>query len=100
MNGQMAGKFPLGQIVATPGALEALQESGETPWDFISRHVAGNWGDLDAEDKLLNEQALKDGSRLFSAYHTTLGKKLYVISEAVDDDGNRAATTLLLPVEY
>jgi hypothetical protein len=96
----MTGKFHPGQIVATPGALGALKESGQQPADFLARHLAGDWGDLDAEDKSLNDLALKDGSRLFSAYHTKLGTKVYVITEAQDDDGNRAATTLLTPDEY
>jgi hypothetical protein len=47
-----------------------------------------------------NDEALKDGSRILSAYLTLKGKKLWVITEATDDDGHRAATTLLLPEEY
>ena len=43
-------RFPLGQIVATPGALEALEASGETPHKFLARHAAGDWGLVDAED--------------------------------------------------
>ena len=71
---------------------------GQTPQEFLSS-PRRDWGDLDAEDKSLNDLALKDGSRLL-AYHTTLGTKLYVITEAEDDDGQRAATTMLLPDEY
>jgi hypothetical protein len=54
-------KFPLGQIVATPGALEALKESGQTPAHFLDRHAAKDWGEVCAEDKALNDQALVDG---------------------------------------
>lgn len=93
-------KFNLGQVVATPGALEALQEGRQSPSVFLSRHVAGDWGDLDAEDKALNDEALKNGSRILSAYSTTRNVKLWVITEATDDRGHRAATTLLLPDEY
>jgi hypothetical protein len=94
-------KFSLGQIVATPGALEALQESGQTPQLFLARHVRGDWGeDLCEEDRQLNDQALVDGSRILSAYKTRNGIKLWVITEAADDDGHRAATTCLLPEEY
>jgi hypothetical protein len=93
-------KFSLGRLAATPGALEALQESGQTPDFFLARHVAGDWGEVDQEDWALNDQALVDGSRLLSAYRTLKGVKLYVITEATDDDGKRAATTILLPEEY
>jgi hypothetical protein len=93
--------FKLGQVVATPGALEALERASQTPWEFLSLHVAGNWGAVDAEDAEANNQALKDGSRLLSAYILKDGKtKLWVITEAEDDNGSRAATTLLLPDEY
>lgn len=93
-------KFDLGQIVATPGAFEALEESGQTPGFFIERHAKGDWGEVDKEDWVLNDQALVDGSRLLSAYRTLKNKRLWVITEATDDDGRRAATTLLLPEEY
>lgn len=98
MNGKP--RFSLGQLVATPGALEALQESGQSPMDFILRHVRGDWGLVDDEDKMANDQALLDGSRLLSAYKTLKGTKLWVITEATDDQGRRAATTILLPDEY
>lgn len=93
-------KFELGQIVATPGALEALQESGQTPQFFLARHVRGDWGSVCSEDKLANDQSLIDGSRLLSAYTTLKGRKLWVLTEAADDHGHRLATTLLLPEEY
>jgi hypothetical protein len=93
-------KFSLGQIVATPGALQALSEAGQTPEFFLAQHAAGNWGNVEAEDRQANERALVDGSRLLSAYRTLKNKKLWVITEAADDSGKRAATTILLPSEY
>jgi hypothetical protein len=93
-------KFQLGQVVGTPGALAALEESGQTPAFFLQRHLAGDWGEVSDDDWHLNDQAVADGSRLLSAYRTLKGKKLYVITEATDDNGHRAATTLLLPEEY
>ena len=96
----MPTKFTLGQIVATPGAIEALQEGGQTPDFFLDRHASGDWGEVDAEDGKLNDEALKQGSRILSAYRTLKGKKLWVITEAVDDQGQRAATTILLPEDY
>jgi hypothetical protein len=92
--------FDLGRILATPGALEAIATSGQTPGFFIQKHHSGDWGDVCASDKQANEHALKDGSRLLSAYKTLKGEKVWVITEAEDDAGRRAATTILLPSEY
>ena len=88
-------KFPLGQIVATPAAIEAMAESGQTPQFFLDRHVSGDWGQVDAEDWQSNDEALKDGTRLLSAYTTLKGRKLWIITE-----WDRSATTILLPEDY
>ena len=94
-------KFHPGQVVATPGALEAIRASGQTPEVFLGAHLEGYWGgELCEEDRRLNDEALIDGSRLFSAYQTLRGEKLWVITEAADDDGHRSATTILLPEQY
>ncbi len=93
-------KFSLGRIVSTPGALHALQDSGQSASEFLARHVTGDWGDLDDEDKSLNNAALIDGSRLLSAYQTRKGEKLWVITEAVNEVGLRYSTCLLRPDEY
>jgi hypothetical protein len=91
----MAARFPLGQIVATLGALAALQEAGDNPASFLARHVTGDWGDLDEEDRRGNELSVVHGFRLLSAYTLSTGTKLWIITEA-----DRSATTLLLPSEY
>jgi len=93
-------KFVLGQIVATPGALEALQQSGQSPSEFLKRHLQLEQGDLCDEDHELNGEAVKDGSRILSAYKTWKGVKIWIITEAEDDNSHRSATTLLLPEEY
>ena len=91
--------FALGQVVGTPCALELLEQHGMSPSQLLSRHAACDWGDLCLEDKQLNDEALSDGSRILSSYK--LGsEKLWIITEAADDCGQRAATTLLLPSEY
>ncbi len=87
--------FSLGQVVATPGALAALEKSGQGPQDFLSRHVRGEWGDLCEEDRRENEFSLERGFRLLSSYRTLSGSQLYVITEA-----DRTSTTILLPDEY
>lgn len=92
---QTQSTFPVGRIVATPGALAALEASGQTPHEFLARHLRKDWGDLSAEDRQENELSLRQGFRLLSAYHTKLGEKLWIITEA-----DRSATTLLLPSDY
>jgi hypothetical protein len=88
-------KFPLGQIVATPGALSALEDCGQLPEEFINRHAQGDWGELCPEDIEANEQALNHGARLLSRYTTSSKEALYVITE-----WDRSVTTILLPEEY
>ncbi len=90
----------LGQIVATPGALVALAATNTSHSTLLSRHASGDWGDLDAHDRATNDAALRDGSRLLSAYTVAEGVTVWIITEATDEDGHRAATTLLLPEEY
>jgi len=92
---QQQPKFPLGQTVATPGALNALLAAGQEPTEFIWRHISGDWGDLDEADKAENELSLKEGFRILSAYRLKTGVKVWVITEA-----DRSATTILLPEEY
>ena len=93
-------KVELGQVVATPGALEALREAGHQPAEFLARHIAGDWGDLGDEDRKLNDLAIVDGSRILSVYKLTSGEKVWLITEATTDDGRRLCSTFLLPDEY
>ena len=95
-------RFPLGKLVATPAALAAIKEAGKIPFEFVARHARGDWGDdLSDEDRLLNDQSVKDGSRILSAFTlTNSGERLWCITEAQDEHGQRAVTTLLLSSEY
>lgn len=89
-------RFPLGQTLATPGALDALEEAGVSASEFLRRHQAGDWGEICDKDKAENELSLKEGFRLLSAYELEkTGVKIWVITEA-----DRSVTTILLPSEY
>ena len=88
-------RFPLGQLVATPGALQALIEAGDSPTSFLQRHVVGDWGELDEDDRRENERSVSAGYRLLSAYTTSTGIRIWVITEA-----DRSSTCILLPEEY
>jgi hypothetical protein len=89
--------FPLGQILATPGACEL----GVNFFPYLLRHQHGDWGDLGEEDKAENNFSVQNGVtkqsfvRILSAYHTPDGAKFWIITEA-----DRSATTVLLPSEY
>lgn len=87
--------FPLGRVVATSGAIEALKASNETALPYLQRHVAGEWGEVDTEDQAANNCSVKNGTRILSAYPLKSGVKIWIITEA-----DRSATTLLLPDEY
>ena len=93
-------KFQMGKVVATPGALAALEEAGQSPWEFLTRHLAGNWGTVDADDKAANDAALRDGSRILSAYRLNTGEKIWIITTAEDDHGHRESSAIILPDEY
>ena len=87
--------FELGRLVATPGALAALKRAPTDTVELLTRHMLGDWGELEEEDVQANQQALKDGLRLLSIYRLRTGVKIWVITEA-----DRSSTTLLLPEEY
>lgn len=91
-----AGKplFSPGTCLVTPGALAMLFMLGVPPIRLLVRHVSGDWGQIDPEDKGLNEAALRDGARIMSVYKFG-DLTFWVITEA-----DRSATTILLPDEY
>lgn len=87
--------FPLGQVVATPAALDALNIDGLLGLELLRRHVSGDWGDLCDEDREENVLSVKEGYRILSAYTLPTGVTVWIITEA-----DRSATTILLPEEY
>ena len=86
-------RFRIGHIVSTPNALAHLTQ--EDILLGIQRHQAGDWGDVCAEDRQANDQALVHGTRILSVYHAANGTKFWVIMEA-----DRSMTTVLLPEDY
>ncbi|MBA4150142.1 MAG: hypothetical protein H0X66_18700 [Verrucomicrobia bacterium] len=86
-------KFELGQMVATPNALEHIPQ--DEILRAIARHQAGDWGELTKDDRKANDQALSHGGRLLSVYRSAEGVKFYIITEA-----DRSVTTVLLPEDY
>jgi hypothetical protein len=93
MSQSTSRKFDLGQLVATPAALETLHP--EDVRSAVERHAAGDWGDLCEEDLQANQFALDEGLRLLSSYRDRSGIQFWIITEA-----DRSATTVLLPEDY
>lgn len=88
-------RFPPGSVVATPGALGAFRAAGDDPLGYLVRHLAGDWGEIDPDDVIVNELSLQRGFRLLSSYRLSSGVTVWCITEA-----DRSATTFLLPEEY
>lgn len=87
-----ARTLPLGMLLITPGAKEYLDS--EDVIDGIRRHAHGDYGDISEEDWQANVEALETGDRLLSAYYSG-DTRFWIITE-----GDRSATTVLLPEEY
>lgn len=94
-------RFAPGRLLATPGALDALQAASTPPIALLRRHLAADWGDVDDEDWQANDDAIagegkpERQTRVLSAYNLPTGARIWVITEA-----DRSATTILLPEEY
>lgn len=88
-------KFPPGQVVITPAALDVLSRNEMDT--ALQRHLSGDWGDVCPGDREQNELALLQGLRLFSVYRASDGtdQKFWIITEA-----DRSVTTILLPEDY
>ena len=88
-------KFELGTVVATPGALAALEEAQETALGYLARHESGDWGTVPPEDWEENEFSLTNEFRILSSYTLRDGTTIWIITEA-----DRSVTTILLPSDY
>jgi len=86
-------KFELGHLCATPGVLDSVLQ--EEMLSALKRHARGDWGELGPEDAQRNDCSVKEGSRILSAYRSSTGVRFWIITE-----GDRSATTMLLPEEY
>lgn len=104
-------RFALGRVLATPGALHAMEQVGMGALPLLARHQSGDWGQVDAEDWQANDEAVERGWRIVSAYDIG-GSRVWIITEAAPGilppaalphpcgASDRSSTTLLLPEEY
>lgn len=86
--------FPLGRIVATPGALNALVTAGQDPGELLELHQYGDWGDVPLADAAENLRSVRHGWRILSSYRVS-SQRIWIITEA-----DRSSTCLLLPEDY
>ena len=108
--------FPTGELLVTPGAFLASIACQANLESYLERHAQGDWGVLDAHDRCVNEEALRNGHRLLSAYDLPADKgdgddnasridnasggsqtsiRIWIITDA-----DRRSSTVLLPDEY
>ncbi len=101
-SGHNAPLFSPGRIDGTPDAMEAIEnayltaaEAGKALTQLVRRHVSGDWGEVDAHDKAINDKAVLTGAHIVSAYTLPTSIKIWIITDA-----GHATTTILLPSEY
>ena len=88
---EQASKFEIGEVVATPAALAALQAIGQTLPNLLARHQAGDWGDVADQVRSVNERGLVECFNLQSAYAVNRGQRLVVVT-----NGERTVTMIHL----
>jgi hypothetical protein len=77
----MAALFTLGEIFITRRAESLMQNLGMNPASLFLRHVTGDWGEVGDDQRRTNEEAVREGGRILSAYGEG-DLRLYVITEA------------------
>jgi hypothetical protein len=85
--------FQMGRTVVTANANESLSDADIR--NALALHQSGKWGNIGFNDYRENNNALKNGSRILSAYVSGGGEKFWVLTEA-----DRSCTTILMPDEY
>ncbi len=95
--------FSAGQMVFTRGVADLMAENEEFA-KFVTvslvRHLKGDWGDVDAEDKLSNDEAAKAGDRILSAFNNDRFPKNGIATIWIITEWDRSVTTVLFPDEY
>ncbi|TWO72980.1 hypothetical protein FN976_01710 [Caenimonas sedimenti] len=91
--------FGLGSVYATPAVLQHLKQHGRRPSELIGYHAGGDWGHVPPAEAAANDRSIQDGSRILSAYLVE-GRRIWVITDAANDNGARTSTVLLFAEEY
>ena len=97
--------FHPGKIAVTAALHFEIEKQGMKPAalvPYLDRHVCGDWGEVDGHDKRVNQQALKSGARILSAYDMPSVGRIWIITDAAwtEDIGTRQVTTVMFPSDY
>jgi len=84
-------RFDVGEIVITPAASGALAANEMILDDLLARHQAGDWGDVSAQVREVNERGLAEQFNLQSTYALPDSRRLVVVTNR-----QRTATTIHL----
>jgi len=88
----------MGKLYMTRGVNDTIADDTQFSKDIckcLARYRTQDWGEMCAEDKAMNDDAVKSGEdRILAAYETSKGK-IYIITE-----WDRSVTTVLFTHEY
>ena len=90
-------KFEIGQLVATSGIADAMNDNIFTQEvnKAFTRYRNRDWGELEKDDAQMNDLALiNEDDRILAKYETSKGA-IYIITE-----WDRSVTTILFANEY
>jgi len=87
-------RFDVGEIVITPAASNALAANSMTVDELLTRHQAGDWGDVSAQVREVNERGLREQFNLQSTYALPDCRRLVVVTNR-----QRTATTIHLDAQ-
>mgnify|MGYP003306305277 CR=1 FL=1 len=90
--------FNVGKVVCTATINNLMSENKQFAREILSameRYCNKDWGDLDAEDKQINDDALNypEDLYLLAAYKTCKGK-IYIITNRISEMAGDNATTI------
>lgn len=89
-------RFEIGQVVITPGVLDAAERNQMGMGIYLEKHYNGDWGIVDKADGDANDYAVSKGDRrIMSAYRLPDNTLIWIITE-----WDHETTTILLPEEY
>lgn len=93
----------MGQVVVTKSIndlMAAEQKFAVEVTVALQRYAVKDWGNLDEEDKRVNEEALKypDDLYVMGAYDTSKGK-IWIITNRISEKAGDNATTVCFPDE-
>jgi hypothetical protein len=95
--------FTGGQILLTAGVADLIAENADFSKfvaQSLSRHLKGDWGDVDDQDKQANDEAVKADDRMLSAYNDDRFPKHGIANIWIITEADRSVTTVLFPDDY